>query len=134
MNGTAQTARELGGTGTVKGGTLAVTDTIQPGGRKTVGTLTVDGTSLTSGTLVVDIGANGASDCLAATGTLDLSTLSLALGDATALDETKVYTIATASAVTGNFANVALPNKWKAFPQATRVILGYANGTLLLFR
>ncbi|MBR1587108.1 MAG: hypothetical protein IJ658_02165, partial [Kiritimatiellae bacterium] len=43
----------LGGTGTVKGGTLAVTETIQPGGRKTVGTLTVDGTLLTSGTLVI---------------------------------------------------------------------------------
>ena len=134
LNGTSQTARELGGTGTVKGGTLAVTETIQPGGRKAVGTLTVDGTALTSGTLVVDLDANGASDCLAATGTLDLSNLSLALADATALDETKVYTIATASAVTGNFANVRLPNKWKAFPQATRVIIGYANGTMLLFR
>ena len=51
-----------------------------------------------------------------------------------ALDETKVYTIATATAVTGDFANVALPNKWKAFPQATRVVIGYANGTLLVFR
>ncbi len=134
LNGTSQTAKELGGTGTVKGGTLAVTDTIQPGGRKTVGTLAVDGTSLTSGTLVVDVAADGASDKLAATGTLDLSGLSLALGDATALDEEKVYVIATATAVTGNFVNVALPNKWKAFPQATRVIVGYANGTLLLFR
>jgi hypothetical protein len=94
----------------------------------------VDGTTLTGGTLVVDIGADGASDCLTATGTLDLSNLSLALGDTTELDETKVYTVATASAVTGNFASVALPKKWKAFPQATRVIIGYANGTMLFFR
>ena len=120
--------------GTVKGGTLAVTETIQPGGRKTVGTLTVDGTTLTSGTLVVDVAADGSSDKLAATGTLDLSGLSLALGDATALDEEKVYVVATATAVTGNFANVTLPNKWKVFPQATRVILAYANGTLIVFR
>ena len=134
LNGTSQTARELGGTGTVKGGTLAVTDTIQPGGRKAVGTLTVDGMTLTSGTLVIDTAADGTCDCLVATGTLDISGLSLVLGDGTTLDETKSYTIATASAVTGNFASVMLPNKWKAFPQATRVIIGYANGTVLLFR
>ena len=134
LNGTSQTARELGGTGTVKGGTLAVTETIQPGGRKTVGTLTVDGTALTSGMLVIDTAADGTSDCLAATGTLNLSGLSLVLGEGTTLDETKSYIIATATEVTGNFASVTLPNKWKVYPQATRVIIGYANGTVLLFR
>ena len=134
LNGTSQTAKELGGTGTVKGGTLAVTDTIQPGGRKTVGTLTVDGTSLTSGTLVVDLGANGASDCLAVTGTLDLSNLSLALGDATTLDETKIYTIATATEVTGTFAHADIPKKWRASVLGSQVKLVYANGTMLLFR
>ena len=134
LNGTSQTARELGGTGTIKGGTLAVTDTIQPGGRKTVGTLTVDGTTLTSGTLVVDIGANGASDCLAATGTLDLSNLSLALSDVTALDETKVYTIATATEVTGTFAHADIPKKWRVSVLGSQVKLGYANGTVLFFR
>ena len=134
LNGTAQTARELGGTGTVKGGTLAVTETIQPGGRKAVGTLTVDGTTLTSGTLVVDLDANGASDCLAATGALDLSNLSLALGDATALDETKVYTIATATGVTGTFAHADIPKKWRVSVLGSQVKLGYANGTVLFFR
>ena len=134
LNGTSQTARELGGTGTVKGGTLAVTDTIQPGGRKTVGTLTVDGTSLTSGTLVVDLGANGTSDCLTATGTLDLSNLSLALSDVTALDETKIYTIATATEVTGAFAHADIPKKWKVSALGTQVKLVYANGTVLFFR
>ena len=134
LNGTAQTARELGGTGTVKGGTLAVTETIQPGGRKAVGTLTVDGTTLTSGTLVVDLDANGASDCLAAPGALDLSNLSLALGDATALDETKVYTIATATGVTGTFAHADIPKKWRVSVLGSQVKLGYANGTVLFFR
>ena len=134
LNGTSQTAKELGGTGTVKGGTLAVTDTIQPGGRKTVGTLTVDGTALTSGTLVVDLGADGASDCLAVTGTLDLSNLSLALGDATALDETKIYTIATTTEVTGTFAHADIPKKWRVSVLGSQVKLGYANGTILYFR
>ena len=134
LNATAQTARELGGNGTVKGGTLAVTGTIQPGGRRAIGTLTVNGTSLTSGTLVIDTAADGTSDCLAATGTLDLSNLSLALGDATALDETKVYTIATATSVTGRFANENLPRKWKASTLSTRVILACENGTVFLLR
>ena len=134
LDGTLQTARELGGTGTVKGGTLSVTDTIQPGGRKAVGTLTVDGTALTGGTLVVDLGANGTSDCLAATGTLDLSNLSLALSDTTALDETKIYTIATATTVTGTFAHANIPKKWRASVLGTQVKLVYANGTILYFR
>ena len=134
LNGTSQTARELGGTGTVKGGMLAVTETIQPGGRKAVGTLTVDGTSITSGTLVVDLGANGASDCLTATGTLDLSNLSFTLSDATALDETKIYTIATATEVTGTFAHADIPKKWKISALGTQVKLVYANSTAVIIR
>jgi len=134
LNGTSQTARELGGTGTVKGGTLAVTDAIQPGGRKSVGTLTLDGTAITGGTLVVDLAADGASDCLAATGTLDLSNLSLALGDAAALDETKIYTIATAAEVMGRFASEVLPKKWKVSVFPNKVSIAYANGTYMLIR
>ena len=83
----------------------------------------------------LDLGANGASDCLAVTGTLDLSNLSLALGDATALDETKIYTIATAPSFTGTFASVTLPNrKWRVSVADTKVKLVYANGTVLFFR
>ena len=134
LNGASQTAERLYGAGTVKGGTLAVAGPILPGGEGTVGALTVDGTTLTSGTLVVDVGANGASDCLAATGTLDLSNLSLAVADATALDETKVYTIATATSVTGRFANENLPKKWRTTVHPTHVTLAYANGTVFLFR
>ena len=113
---------------------VAVAGPILPGGEGKVGTLTLAGASFTSGTLVVDVGADGASDCLAATGALDLSNLSLALADATALDETKVYTIATAAEVTGRFADVALPKKWRATAHPTSVTLAYANGSVLVFR
>ena len=65
---------------------------------------------------------------------MNLSNLSFALGDAAALDETKVYTIATATSVTGRFANENLPRKWKASALPTRVILACENGTVLLFR
>ena len=134
LNGVSQTAERLEGAGTVTNGTLAVAGPILPGGEGKVGTLTLAGASFTSGTLVVDVGADGASDCLAATGALDLSNLSLALADATALDETKVYTIATATAVTGRFANENLPKKWRATVHPTHVTLAYANGTVFLFR
>ena len=69
-----------------------------------------------------------------ATGTLDLSNLSLALSDATALDEKKIYTIATATTVTGNFASANIPKKWRASVLGTQVKLVYANGTILYFR
>ena len=134
LNGASQGAERLEGAGAITNGTLAVAGPILPGGEGKVGVLTLAGASLTSGTLVVDVGANGASDCLAVTGALDLSNLSLALADATALDETKVYTIATATSVTGRFANENLPKKWRTTVHPTHVTLAYANGTVFLFR
>ena len=134
LNGTSQAAERLVGAGTITNGTVAVADAILPGGEGTVGTLTLAGASLASGTLVVDVGANGTCDRLVSTGTLDLTKLSLALADATVLDETKVYTIATATSVTGRFANENLPKKWRTTVHPTHVTLAYANGTVFLFR
>ena len=51
-----------------------------------------------------------------------------------AADETKVYTIATATEVTGNFADVNIPKKWRVSVLGSQVKLGYANGTILYFR
>ena len=93
----------------------------------------MNGTTLTSGTLVVDAAADGTSDCLAATGTLDLSNLSLKLGDAN-LNESKVYTLATAAEITGKFREEELPNRWRTFVQPTKVTFAYANGTVMLVR
>ena len=134
LNGASQAAERLEGAGTVTNGTVAVADAVLPGGEGTVGTLTLAGASLTSGALVVDVGANGTCDRLVSTGTLDLSKLSLALGESAVLDETKVYTIATAAEVTGRFADAALPKKWRATAHSTSVTLAYANGSVLVFR
>ena len=71
--------------------------------------------------------------CLAATGTLDLSNLSLKLGDAN-LNEDRVYTLATAAEITGKFRDEVLPNRWRTFAQPTKVTLAYANGTGLMIR
>ena len=133
LNSTAQTARELGGNGTVKGGTLAVAGTIQPGGRHEIGTLTVDGTALTSGTLVVDAAADGTCDRLVSTGALDISNLSLSLGDAN-LNEEKSYVLVRAAEITGKFRQEELPNRWRTFVQPTKVTFAYANGTVMLLR
>ena len=89
--------------------------------------------SVPSGTLVIDTAADGTSDCLAATGTLDLSNLSLKLGDAN-LNEEKTYTLATAAEITGKFVDEELPNRWRTFVQPTKVTLSYSNGTVLLIR
>ncbi|MBQ6338527.1 MAG: autotransporter-associated beta strand repeat-containing protein, partial [Kiritimatiellae bacterium] len=133
LNGASQAAERLEGAGTVTNGTLAVAGPILPGGEGTVGTLTLAGTALTSGTLVVDVAADGTCDKLVSTGTLDLSGLSLALGNAD-LNEEAVYVLATAAGFTGDFVDVSLPNKWKTFVQANRVIMAYANGTVMLVR
>ena len=133
LNGATQTAERLEGAGTVTNGTLAVTGSILPGGEGTIGTLTLGGTVLTSGKFVVDTAADGTCDRLVSTGTLDLSRISLALGSAN-LNEETVYTIATAEGFTGDFADVSLPNKWKVSVQENRVIMAYANGTVMMLR
>ena len=51
-----------------------------------------------------------------------------------ALDETKIYTIATATEVTGTFAHADIPKKWRVSVLGSQVKLGYANGTVLFFR
>ena len=135
LNGASQTAERLEGAGTVKGGTLAVAGPILPGGEGTIGTLTVDGTALTSGALVVDATAEGTCDCLASTGALDLSHLSFALGEGSSLDETKIYTVATAPSFTGAFSDAELPNfKWRLVVVGTKAKLVYSNGTAVIFR
>ena len=133
LNGASQTAERLEGAGTITNGTLAVAGPILPGGEGTIGTLTVNGTSLTSGTLVIDAAADGTSDKLVSTSELDLSNLSLKLGDAN-LSEDKVYTLATAAEMNGAFANEDLPPRWRTFVQATKVTLSYANGTVLMLK
>jgi len=134
LNGTAQTASMIVGSGTVCNGTVAVTGTIQPGGIGTVGTLTLDGTAVTSGALVIDIGSEGESDCLSVTGALDLSKLTLKLGDVSNLDRRRTYTIVTAATLTGAFASCDLPRRWQADIVGNTVKLSRINGLAVVIR
>ena len=78
--------------------------------------------------------ADGTCDQLVSTAALDLSRLSLKLGDAN-LNEDCVYTLATsANGFTGTFANMDVPKKWRVSVHETKITLAYSNGTVLLLR
>lgn len=125
--GTAQTVASLSGSGFVDNSSLAVTNAfdglpglICPGGDGTVGTLTLRGTSLTAGTLNVDVGEDGACDKLVSSVPVDLSRLSFALAE-TSYEANGTYTILEAPSVTGMFANGATYGRWRATVTGTSV-------------
>ena len=134
LNLTPQTASDLVGEGTVRSGAVTVTGTIQPGGIGKVGILTLDGTALSGGELVIDVDAEGNVDCLKATGTLNLTGVSLRVRNAEALDRDATYVIATANAIVGGFASVDLPKRWTASVVGGRVVLSRNNGMAVIVR
>lgn len=125
LGSAAQSATRLEGSGTVRGGSLAVSGKIVPGGVGTVGTLTLDGTALQSGTIVADFGSDGACDTLVSTGAVDLSKLSLEFGDGLdALDPERTYVLVRGTPVTGTFASVpTMPRGFDLSYSATTVSL-----------
>lgn len=125
LGGAAQSAASLEGSGSVRGGSLAVSGRILPGGAGNIGTLTLDGTALTSGTLAIDFGADGACDTLVSTGSVDLSRLSLEFGDTGALEEGNTYTFIRAGAISGSFASMPspMPRGWGVSISSTKVTL-----------
>ena len=136
LNVTAQQASRLEGAGRVAGGSLTVAGAILPGGMETVGTLTLDGTTLVAGTgakLVVDT-ANGTSDCLELTGNVDLSSFDLELANPEALDEETSYVIVRAATVTGTFRSATLPRHWRLLYGPTSVRLSNGNGLKIIIR
>ena len=133
-NTQVQTLAALSGSGIVSNGVLAVTGAITPGGTNVIGTLTVANSAGLSGTLRVDVAANGDSDRLVIAGSMDLSGLSLEIANPAQLNTAKVYTVATVSgASTGAFASVTVPsNRWHVrYRPDGAVLLIYANGTLI---
>jgi hypothetical protein len=83
---------------------------------------------------VIDTKADGTCDQLVSTGALDLSRLSLKLGDAN-LNEECLYTLATsANGFTGTFASVDVPKRWRVSVHETKITLAYSNGTVVIFR
>lgn len=129
----AQSATGLSGSGTVKGGSLAVSGKILPGGKGSVGTLTLDGTTLESGTLSIDVAAGGACDALVSTGPVDLSGISLEISGADALEGDDNCVFLRASSVTGSFASLPeLPRGWAVLVSGTQVSLGHPAFVMIL--
>jgi len=116
----------------VKNGTVKAT-TIFPGGKGTVGTLTVDGATL-SGTVTMDVASGGSSDCLASSGALDVSGLTIDLADASALDKNASYTLLSAASLTGTPVIRGLPRRWQVVTKDGRVTLERLRGLLLIVR
>lgn len=106
---TVESAGTLGGTGTIKG-SLAADGTIAPG-TNTTGTLTVAGTTtFNSGAkLRANLGAAGASSCLALTGAsdVDISNLTVEIPDASALASKSGYSYSLLTAQNGSLTGTA---------------------------
>ena len=136
----AQTLSGVGGSGTVVGDGLTVSDTIAPGGVGTVGVLTVDGTpTFDSCALQIDTRLNGSGDALSVSGDLNLSGLTLQLAAPAQMAGFTYEIITCAGSLSGTFAATPnLPKTWLVrydyTPGAGRVTLVHDLGTILLFK
>ncbi|MDO5320185.1 MAG: autotransporter-associated beta strand repeat-containing protein [bacterium] len=137
LGGTEQTVRAVvstGMVGCVSNGALTVTDGICPGGVGQVGTLNVAATL--NGTFLCDVRANGTCDCINATGTLDLSTVDLVLGEGSAFPagaQARSLQIVK-GATTGSFRTVPhLPANWNVFVRPSGVFLS-RSGLVIIVR
>ena len=134
LGGNSQTVAALTGAGTVSGGTLTVTDGINPGTNATeAATLTFNGTTV-SGTLALDATETAIDSIECLSGVFDLSGLTLQINNLSALTGVS-YTLATsANGFTGQFAgaNVA-GTPWHVSYSANAVKLS-RGGTLFMVR
>jgi len=141
VNGQPQTLAGIGGGGTITGcDSLTVTETVAPGGAGEVGTLTLDGSPVFDGcSLLIDTRENGQADTLSVTGDLDLSTLTLVIGDVARMAGFSYEIVSCAGDLTGTFAATPnLPGTWVVrydyTPGAGKVTLVHDLGTILLFK
>ena len=134
LAGLYQSLSGLSGSGTVSNGTLAVTGTIAPGGTNVIGTLTVAAPTELTGTLLVDVAADGTSDRLAVQGNVNLASLALTIANPDQLDRRKQYTILTCTGTrTGTFSSTNLPSsRWRVISLSDGTVkLVFLDGALL---
>lgn len=140
LNGQTQTLSGLAGSGSVINGTVKVTGQIAPGGDGTVGALTLPDAPDLTGTLRIDVRANGTCDQLVVAGDLDVAGLALVIADTGQLKSSSAYTIATCTGdLTGSFTSDNLPPKnWSVryirTPGAGRILLAPRNGLVFSLR
>jgi len=124
LSSATQTVASVVGSGTVSNGTLSVTGTIAPGGTNVIGTLTLASTTSLTGTLLVDVAANGTCDLLQSPGALDLGGLNLVVQNPDQFARGLDYLIVKAAPgqLSGRFASASLgATKWQ-------IVYRYAAG------
>ncbi len=137
VNGKALSLAGIGGGGTITNAqALSVNGTITPGDSGSYGTLTMSpAPAALSGTLSVDVAADGSCDRLHVIGNLDLSALSLTVKNPEQLDRWHQYPVATCTGtlVTPFALTGTLPPRWvvKYHPQTQTAVLTYDFGTLI---
>jgi hypothetical protein len=137
LNGQTQTLSGLNGGGMVSNGTLAVSGIIAPGGTNVIGTLTLATTTTLSGTLLIDVAADGSSDLLQVQSNLNVSNLDLQIQNLGLLGSGKQYVIArcTPGGLTGRFRSDNLgPLKAVQYNNASGEIRLVGRGTMITFR
>jgi autotransporter-associated beta strand protein len=137
LNGYAQTLANLYGYGLVTNGALTVTGLTMPGGTNAIGTLTLATTTTLSGTLLIDLEADGSCDVLQVQGTLSLAALDLQIQDLNQLGYGKEYVIArfTPGSLTGRFQSNNLDGlRVVSYNNAAGEIRLVGRGTMISFQ
>jgi autotransporter-associated beta strand protein len=124
------TLGSLAGGGSVSNGALTVTGDVAPEGALSL----PDAPSLT-GTLTLDIAANGACDSLAVAGALDVSGLALVLNLPETSPSVASYTLVSAAGgVTGSFESDSVAPPWRLIYEPSVIRLAYLSGSLIMIQ
>ncbi|OQB37802.1 MAG: hypothetical protein BWY06_02235 [Candidatus Latescibacteria bacterium ADurb.Bin168] len=135
LNGESCVVGLLTGSGTVSNGTLAAGTVLSPAGDEAVGALALDGVTLAAGTVYRVTVSGAASDCLTATGTMDLSQV-LVVPATDAELTVPTYVIAQAGGgFTGDKPALnGFPSKYKIIRTATEVRLTSQGGAVMMIK
>jgi hypothetical protein len=107
-----------------------VTGTVAPDG-----VLSVTAAVQFTGTLELNVRADGTCDSLAVAGALDLSGLTLTLNLPTEPPTVGSYTlISAAGGIQGTFEQASVPKPWGLIMEPTAVRLTYASGTFMILK
>ena len=130
LAGGAFTVASLAGGGCVSNGTLTVTGTVAPDG-----VLSVTAAVQFTGTLELNVRADGTCDSLAVAGALDLSGLTLTLNLPAEPPTVGSYTLISATGgIQGTFEQTSVPKPWGLIMEPTAVRLTYASGTFMILK
>jgi autotransporter-associated beta strand protein len=130
LGGGSVTVASISGGGFISNGTVIVTGSVAPDG-----ILKFSETPELTGTLTLDVFADGSCDSIAVNGAIDLSGLDLVLNLPETSPSVGSYTLVSATeGVTGQFESDSISGPWSISYEANSVRLIYAAGTLILIK